>query len=432
MKLVIIGTLIAVIGLQATMAEISVSLRTDRPEALYKVGEDATFLIEVAEDGKPLAEGNVSAVFSQDGLHPQEAQTIAVKDGKANVTGRLEEPGFLSLAVQSGTAKATAAAGYEPEKIKPSADVPEDFDAFWQKNKEELAKVPMNPKLTLQPSSNEKIEVFDVKLDCVGNPVSGYFARPKGKKSLPAILTLHGAGVSKPSPNGAQQWAGSEGGMLAMDINAHGISNEHPKEYYQELAQGELKNYQLKGRQNREDSYFKGMFLRVQRAIDFLTSQPEWDGRTLILFGTSQGAFQTLAGGYLDGRVSLICAGVPAGCDHTGSLVDRISGWPKWAFVQNPQTVDPAALEASRYYDSVNFARLTKADEAVVTVGLIDTICPPTSVYAAYNALAIPKTLHVDPLANHTNTPEAMSFLKGAVTRHVKAKQSSSTANHNK
>jgi cephalosporin-C deacetylase-like acetyl esterase len=55
-----------------------------------------------------------------------------------------------------------------------------------------------------------------------------------------------------------------------------------------------------------------------------------------------------------------------------------------------------------------------------VTVGFIDTTCPPTSVYAAYNALRVPKKLHFDVLAGHTNTKEASAFLQNAAMAHVR------------
>ncbi len=80
--------------------------------------------------------------------------------------------------------------------------------------------------------------------------------------------------------------------MLVLDINAHGIPNGRPAEFYEGLSQGELKDYRSIGRARREDCYFKGMFLRMIRGIDFLTAQPEWDGRTVIVYGSSQGGFR--------------------------------------------------------------------------------------------------------------------------------------------
>jgi cephalosporin-C deacetylase len=415
--------LLSVLSLQgqAPAPVLILKASTDHADALYKVGETATFTLEARQDGKPLVEGKVVCVLSKDGVQPQPPQTLNVKDGKATIIGKLDEPGFLLLRATLGKASAMAGAGYDPLKLQPSMPVPEDFDAFWAAQKAELAKVPMKSTLTPVTSPSKAVEAFDVQIDCLGKPVSGYFGRFKGAKpkSLPAILHVHGAGV-RSSNLGSVSWAANEGGMLSLDINAHGLPNGKPKEFYDALAAGELKDYRIEGNQDREKVYFKGMFLRLIRAIDFLTAQPEWDGKTLIVYGSSQGGFQAFAAAGLDERVTFICAGVPAGCDHTGSQANRIAGWPKIVPNDAEGKPDAAALQASRYFDNVNFATRARCRGAVVTVGFIDTTCPPTSVYAAYNALTIPKAIHTDVLSGHTNTPAASKFMQEAAFKHVR------------
>lgn len=400
---------------------ITLKVSADREDAMYPLGEPATFTIEVLQDDQPLADGKIVCTFSKDGWKSQPPQTLTVKDGKATVTSKLDEPGFLLLRATMGKTSALAGAGYDPLQLKPSLPVPEDFDQFWAAQKAILSQVPANPTLTPVKAPAPEMDAFDVQIDCVGKPVSGYFGRPKDAKpkSLPAILFVHGAGVRSASL-GSTQWAVSEGGMLAFDINAHGIPNGRPAEFYTALAEGELKDYRSAGRQDREQCYFKGMFLRLIRAIDFLTAQPEWDGKTLIVYGSSQGGYQAFAAAGLDDRVTFICAGVPAGCDHTGSVVDRISGWPKLVPIDAQGQADPLALQTARYFDCVNFATRATCKGAAVTVGFIDTTCPPTSVYAAYNALAIPKSIHVDVAAGHTNTPAASKFMQDAADQHVR------------
>jgi cephalosporin-C deacetylase len=73
-----------------------------------------------------------------------------------------------------------------------------------------------------------------------------------------------------------------------------------PSHSLKALAEGELRDYRMRGSGDREQMYFKGMFLRVLRALDFLTVQPEWDGHTLIVYGSSQGGFQAFAAAGLD------------------------------------------------------------------------------------------------------------------------------------
>ena len=116
-------------------------------------------------------------------------------------------------------------------------------------------------------------------------------SKPKDAKlkSLPIVLLVHGAGVRSAQLNSAAYWC--KNGVLAMDINAHGIPNGEPPEFYKELEQGSLKGYPAVGRESRETCYFLGMFLRELRAIDFLCAQPEWAGKNVVVYGASQGGF---------------------------------------------------------------------------------------------------------------------------------------------
>jgi cephalosporin-C deacetylase len=154
------------------------------------------------------------------------------------------------------------------------------------------------------------------------------------------------------------------------------------------------------------------------RALDFLTTQPEWDGKVVAVVGHSQGGFQALVAGGLDDRVTFIGAGVPAGCDHTGMLRRRISGWPKLVPLLQGGKPDSVIAEASRYYDAVNFAARCHAD-AIVSVGFIDRTCPPTSVYAAYNQLKGDKSIINKPSMGHAAPSDIGSAFLDALKVHV-------------
>ena len=59
-------------------------------------------------------------------------------------------------------------------------------------------------------------------------------------------------------------------GALAFDLNAHGMLNGQPQEYYDKLEEGELNHYREQGVESRDTYYFKGMYLRLMRTLDFL------------------------------------------------------------------------------------------------------------------------------------------------------------------
>lgn len=381
-----------------------VSVQTDREDALYKVGDKVAFAITVKVNDKPVTEGPLNVELSNDGKTLGATQHTLSSEPTV-VTGTLDAPGFLWCIVtytapDGKTTVGYGSAGIDPLSIKPSLPVPDDFDAFWADKKAKLAEVPMNPRLTPVESPAANVTCFDVQLDCLGDaPVSGYLTRPESAapKSLAAMLFVHGAGVvsARKHPEIAAE------GVLALDINAHGIPNGQPDEFYRDLSNGKLAGYPHFGKEDRETSYFLGMYLRLMRALDFLTAQPEWDGKILIVEGTSQGGGQSLVAAGLDSRITALCAGVPAMCEHTG----EIAGWPLLVPRDASGTPDPKVFEAARYFDAMNFATRTKAD-ALVSVGFVDGVCRPTSVYAAYNNLPGKKEILNKPHMNHAVAPE--------------------------
>ena len=424
-RVVLAAVILAIPPAQAGAAgKLALSVSTDRPDAIYSTGEEVCFEVKLTRGAEAVKTGSASYVLSEDGLKQLAAGAVDLSGEAAVIKGRMSRPGFLRCWVTFNTAEgkslgAMAGAAVSPTEIKLSMPVPDDFDEFWDRQKAELAKVAMNPKLTPVESKNDAIECFDVQLDCLGGaPVSGYFGRPKTAKakSLPAILYVHGAGVRSSSLGNAVSGAGH--GMLAMDINAHGIPNGKPAAFYADVNGGQLANYRHRGRENRETIYFRGMFLRLIRAIDFLTSQPEWNGKTLAVIGHSQGGGQALAAGGLDNRVTFIGVGVPAICDHSGKVSGRINGWPKLVPDGEDGKPVPSILEAARYVDSVNMASRAKA-EAIMSIGFIDVTCPPTTCYAAYNQLKGKKQVINEPAMGHAAPSHIQAAFMQAVLKHV-------------
>ncbi|WP_417747878.1 acetylxylan esterase [Rosistilla oblonga] len=410
----------------------ALSVAADRDDAIYDSGEAAAFVISVTRGDQPVTDGKLTYVvddFLRSGKSGGYPEGEASLDGKpVRVAVKSDKPNVLRCQVTYTPAEGKpirrlAGLAFSPTEIEPSMPVPDDFDAFWADQKKQLAEVEITPTLTPVEQKNNKIACFDVQVPCLGGaPVSGYFAKPVGaeEKSLPAILWVHGAGVRSSSLYAATK--GANAGMLSMDINAHGIPNGKPAEFYAQQSGGPLKNYRYAGRDSRETIYFRGMFLRLVRAIDFLTMQPEWNGREVIVIGHSQGGGQALVAGGLDPRVTLIASGVPAICDHTGNVADRVNGWPKLVPNGPDGKPEPAALEASRYVDSVNFASRCKAD-AIMSVGFVDVTCPPTSCYAAYNALLGEKTMISEPLMGHNAPKHIHKAFFDRVLQHVEQSQ---------
>jgi cephalosporin-C deacetylase-like acetyl esterase len=208
-------------------------------------------------------------------------------------------------------------------------------------------------------------------------------------------------------------------GVIVLEIGVHGIPVNMAKEVYDELGVGALNGYQLFNFDNRDTYYYHRIYLGCVRANDFLTSLPAWDGKNLLVMGSSQGGQLSIVTAGLDSRVTGLSATHPAYCDVTAELHGRAGGWPH-PFMPGPDgkanpNATPAKIETSAYYDSVNFAKRIKVP-GYYNWGYNDETCPPTSTYAAYNLITAPKTLGLTLELGHSYTPEQRAAIYGWVT----------------
>lgn len=424
-------TFSAVAGKKAEENLYSIKVLTDKSSALYKPDEEIIFLVQLLENKEPLVGKKLVYIIKKDGA-PAERGVVTSSDKPVKVKTELKSPGFVLCTVtwkapDGKNIRGYGGAGVDPLEIEQVGTEPEDFDKFWNKKKAELEKDPMKPVLTPVPvpaTLKGKVESFDVQINCPGGaPLSGYFARPVGAKpkSLPAFISYHGAGVRS---SGNPYWRAAQG-MLALDINAHGLPNGKPKEFYEELRKGKYKGYPYWNSNSREKSYFLGMFLRVYRALQFMKSQPEWDGKTLIVYGSSQGGGQALVAAGLEPKVSFCAAMVPALCDHLGIMEKRQSGWPRFIrFDRRGKPTDQNVVDTSPYFDAATFAKRINAD-SIVSVGFIDTTCCPTSVYAAYNNIQGKKEIINNPLSGHHNPKETADIINKKIKEHIEGDKKS-------
>ncbi|SDU24469.1 Cephalosporin-C deacetylase [Verrucomicrobium sp. GAS474] len=360
---------------------------TDKEQAFYDPGEKMVFTIRLADgaapDAKLVAGKKLKWTRTGDDAKTETGEMVSSETEPLVITTSIDKPGFVRIEVAAldeggkplvnskGSVRFDGGAGVEPEKLE-GVPEPADFDSFWTAQKARLAEVPMKVSLTEIPSPDPAFVVYDVKIDCAGGkPVSGYFTKPKdaAPKSLKARAGFMGYGVGSPPIDREKE-------TLVLTINAHGIENGKDAAYYEALKNGELKGYAFKNDENAkpETAYFNGMILRVLRALEFLKSQPEWNGHDLIVSGGSQGGFQSLAGAALDKDVTLCRVGIPWCCDLGGITLGRLRGWR------------PDYVAGLGYYDGANMAKRITCPTTIVA-GLGDYVCPPSGVCVLYNNL---------------------------------------------
>jgi cephalosporin-C deacetylase-like acetyl esterase/pimeloyl-ACP methyl ester carboxylesterase len=383
---------------------------TDRPDAIYKAGEKAVFRLSLTDKTAPAAIPPLKWALTYDGVRDIASGQVTLVDGRATVEGTLSEPGTLRLEVTPATdadmlGTALAAAVFDPYQIEPTAKLPADFKDFWNAQKAELAQVPMDARTEPVAQDNPGVEVFEISLANIkGLRIRGYLAKPKGATALPALISLPGMGNHPGTIKRAADTAAL--GFLALDIGIHDFPTTFPSVTSPELDEKwkQLMGYPWMGREDRTTYYYRQVILGIVRAIDFIDSRPDWNRKVLITSGGSQGGGLAIIAAGVDSRVTAVAAVCPALAEYTGPLMGRPDSAPRRLIfeprVGQGSKPDPKIIEATAYYDAVNFARFVKVP-AIMSIGFIDTGVPPTVAFSVYNTLTGPKAVALDPLMGH-------------------------------
>lgn len=374
--------------------EIRVMVSPDRADWKYGLNEKCTFTVRVLKAQNLLSGVTVDYELGPE-MYPTETKTgVVLKDGKLTLKGTMKTPGFLRCKVKAHvdgrTYEGLATAAYAPEELRPVSQLPDDFLKFWETTLANARQTPLNPTITLLPERcTETSNVYEVSFQTKawGGRMFGILSVPKAEGTYPALLRVPGAGVR---PYSGDTYL-APGKVIVLEVGIHGIPVTMQQSVYDNLAAGALNGYWNFCRDNRDQNYYNRVIVGALRAVDFICSLPQYNGKALGVTGSSQGGALSVITAALDSRVTFYGAVHPALCDHEAFLKKRAGGWPHYYYQAAPTDKE---LKALRYYDTANFARCLKAI-GWFSWGYNDEVCPPTSMYAAYNAVTAPKELHL-------------------------------------
>lgn len=379
----------------------------DHADWLYRTGEQAKIEIQLYRYGIPQDGVEVSYALGQELLPSERQGSVKLKNGRAVISvGTMRNPGFLDCVLKADIAGKSCThhvkIGFSPEKLSPYTQQPADFVKFWSKAKSEAQQCPMTFTTKYVPEySNEKVDCYLVKLQCYkkGQHVYGYLTRPKAKGKYPVVLCPPGAGV-KTLKEPMRHRFYAEQGFIRLEMEIHGLNPELSPETFKDLS-ASFGDYLLKGLDDHDNYYMKKVYLACVRAIDYMTSLDEWDGKNVIVQGGSQGGALALITAGLDSRVTLCVANHPALSDMAGYKAGRADGYPHFFTKLNEYHTDTQEkLQTMAYYDVVNFARQINIP-VYLTWGYNDNTCPPTTSYIVYNTLTCPKEALITPINEH-------------------------------
>jgi cephalosporin-C deacetylase-like acetyl esterase/lysophospholipase L1-like esterase len=410
-KRVASGAIFALILLLAAAPLCSAQQLTLTPfkaSGIYGVGEKVGWTASLPPGAAPT--GDFKFIVKKNNFQTIKTGRLDFSSGSATIEVTLNEPAMVYVlltpppntdpgAGAHGTTILAVGAAVAPQALQPSAPRPPDFDAFWDSKIKMLLEIPQNALLIPKDSPRPDIEYDTIRMDHInGTHVFGQLAKPKREGKFPGLVIFQWA--SPPYPL-QPQWVTDRAaeGWLALNIEPHDVLPDQPRAYYHALPQS-LKNYAAIGRDDRDKNYFLQMYLADYRAVDYLASRPDWDGKTLVVMGTSMGGQQSLCVAGLNPKVTALIVDEPSACDTNGPLHGRASGYPNWP------ANNPRIMETALYFDAVNFASRIKIP-SLVAMGFVDTTAPPVGIWTAFDQIQGPKEAvpMVDSPHNHLATP---------------------------
>lgn len=389
-----------------------VVLSITHPDGIYSTGEKIDVTAESTAD---FEEGLLMDVVINGKTVTKKGQSVSLKVGTKTViySGSWDEATSVRVSLKkSGEKNAVSNIGFvvKPEDFRPGFEDPKDFDKFWAAQLKSMRKSKMKPVLKPYELTGrlakyaDKCECYSFEINMPeGRPARGFIALPKDavKKSLPIVMHFHGAGYSISNVNNAVMSAANMN-AISIDMNAHGY--EDVKEIADELGKTELKDYRCRPVTDHKSFYYRLMFLRDVRALDYAVTRPEWDGKRILVKGGSQGGGQSLAVAAIDNRVTAVFAEVPALTDMGGNFSNHSGSWPGYYRSMKRGDNLENELAVLPYYDGATFARHIKAEKVWIEAGLVDSTCPPDCVISAFNVIpaSVDKTLYTFPYRQHT------------------------------
>ena len=427
-RLIIIGILFCVLGSLSISAQIRgtnivVSVTPDHQDWNYKVGEKASFVVNVRKSGTLLNQVKIDYEAGPV-MYPNTKKTLILKDGTMKWSGEMKTPGFYRLKVVAHVDgkdyEGLCTAAFSPEKIQPFAQEPKDFDDFWKKALDEARQIDLNPTKVLLPERCTKdVNVYEISYhnNRWGSKMYGVLSVPVKPGKYPALLRVPGAGVR---PYSGDTYTAT-GKCIVLEIGIHGVPVTMEQKVYDDLANAALNGYWDTNLENPDRNAYKRVVTGAVKGVDMIASLDEWDGKTLGVTGSSQGGFLSLAVAALDKRVTFLAAVHDAMCDYEAELHGVAGGWPHYFYHAKMNAITKARLEGARYYDGVNFARRITVP-GWYSFGYNDEVVPPTSSYGLYNSVKAPKTLSLYQMTGHFWYQEQWDEWQEFLTNHLLGK----------
>lgn len=286
---------------------------------------------------------------------------------------------------------------------------PLDFDEYWSRALDEMKAVDANVQLVESDFQVPSVDCFDLYFTGVrGARIHAKYIRPRNiEQPHPAILQFHGYSGNAGDWNDKLIYATLGFSVIAMDCRGQGGSSEDTGGVKGTTQNGHI----IRGLTDIPDNLlFRHIFLDAAQLAGIVMDMPEVDVNRVGVMGGSQGGGITMACAALEPRIKKLAPVYPFLCDYKRIWeMDQA----KDAYLElrtyfrnfDPQHIREEEIFTKLGYIDNQFLASRIKGEVLMGVGLMDSICPPSTQFAAYNKITANKRLEIYPDFGHEGLP---------------------------
>jgi cephalosporin-C deacetylase len=275
---------------------------------------------------------------------------------------------------------------------------PDGFDDFWATTL--ASSRAAGGEVVVRPAASRltTLEVFDVTFPgYAGQPVRAWLTVPAGAdRRLPGVVEYLGYGGGRGRPIDHLLWASAGYAHLLMDTRGQGSAWSPGDTPDPDGAGPAFPGFLTRGIESPETYYYRRVMTDAVRAVDAARTLPQVDADRIAVLGGSQGGGLAIAAGGLVSGLAGVFTRVPFLCDfpRAVTITDNHPYREVASYLATRRADEARTMATLGFFDGVLHARRGDAP-AWFSAALMDPTCPPSTVFAAYNAWAGEKDMIV-------------------------------------
>jgi len=282
----------------------------------------------------------------------------------------------------------------------PPRQEPPDFDQFWSDTLAQARRFPLDAVFEQVDFGLRTLESYDVTFNGYGGqPIKGWLMLPKQRpEALPCVVQYIGYGGGRGNPLDWLIWSSAGYAHLIIDSRGQGgewLPGSTP-DLEPEGSSPQFPGFMTRGVLDPKTYYYRRLITDAVRAVEAARENPTIDRDHIAITGRSQGGGLAIMVSALDPTIEVIMPRVPFLCHYRRAteITDQNPYFEITRYCQVHRDKIDTIFNTLSYFDGVNFAARAKA-RALFSVAMMDEVCPPSTVFAAYNYYAGEKEMRV-------------------------------------